>query len=120
VNYDENEHDFLHTLLRSIPTYTTILEDGKEVEISERKFLSLTYEQKLDIVYEEVMVMAYERYKQFHFRKAHLRMLNKFIKQHAPLWMVPFAIQNYKTLIKPQFNFIQTIENGLSKTKQNA
>lgn len=121
INYDEQEHDFLHTLINPTPSYTTILKDGKEVEISEEKFLSLTFEQKCDIVREENYVMAYERYRQIHYIPAYYRMFNKFIRQHAPLWMVPFIIENFHTLRKPTINFINIIQNGLenSRLKKN-
>jgi hypothetical protein len=115
INYNESEHDDLHLLINPVPMYTKLLKEGEEVEICENKFVSLTYEEKLEVVREEVYVMAYERYKNLNFRQAHKIMLSKFIRQHAPIWMMLFAIENYKKLINPNINFIKTIENGLRK-----
>ena len=117
VNYDENEHDDLHLLINPVPMYTRLLKEGEEVEICEKKFVSLTYDEKLDVIREEVYVMAYERYKHYNFRKAYRLMLDKFIKQHAPIWMMLFAIENYKSVIRPNINFIKTINNGLQSVK---
>jgi len=118
VNNNEAEHDFLHTLINPTPTYTKVLKDGAEVELDEEKFKSLTHEQKCEFVREEVMVMAYERYKEMDYRVAYVKMLKKFIISHAPLFSLIFILENYIELQnKPKFNFIKQIENGLSKTK---
>lgn len=119
INYDNNEHDILHTYINPVPTYTKILADGKDVEISEDKFNLLTLEEQLDVVREEVYVMAYERYKNYHFMIANAKMLKKFIMQHAPMWMFPFVVKNYVSLNRANINFINLIEKQFQNGKTN-
>lgn len=116
VNYDSGEHDFTHTLLNPIPTYTKVLKDNQEVELDKNKWLSLPFEDKLNFIREEVMVMAYERYKYLNFQQAYSRMLKKFIINHTPLFSVLFIIENYIILHKPTLNYFKIIENGRIKS----
>jgi hypothetical protein len=58
INYNVAEHDDLHLLINPTPTYTKILKDGHEVELDEKKYNLLTHEEKLDLIREEVYVMA--------------------------------------------------------------
>jgi len=104
------DHDHIHTLLKDIPTYTKVLKDGSEVEPSADKFESLSYEDKKSVVEEEVMVMAYERFRKIGYKHAFTRMLKKFIINHCPIWQAPFIIQNYLELEKPSFNYYKKIE----------
>jgi hypothetical protein len=117
INYDEHEHDSLHTLINPSPMYLKLLKDGYEVELDENKFHMLSFEEKLEVVREETYVMAYERYKKIHYIPAFKRMLDKFIMKHAPIYIAIFAILNYKELLKPKFNYIKQIEDGLHKVK---
>lgn len=106
------KHDDLHTLLKKEPTYTKVLIG--EVEVGEDKFNQLSFEEKCDLVIEEVMVMAWERYKKLDYKKAYSRMLKKFIVSHAPLWESIFIIENYIHLHKPKFNYFKQIEDNLN------
>lgn len=117
INYNESEHDDLHKILNPSPVYMKVLKDNCEVELDEIKFLSLTFEEKLNFVREEVMVMAFERYGHLDYRPAYYRMLKKFIMSHAPIWSTIFIIENYIELHKPTYNYIKTLKNGLQKTK---
>ena len=108
------DHDFLHTLLKPHPTFNYVLKDGAEVDVCEGKFNDLTFEQKCDLVVEEVMVMAYERYSKIGWMHAYSRILKKFILNHAPIWEALFIIENFKALHKPKFNYFKKIEDGLS------
>lgn len=114
INYDEYEHDYIHTLLNPTPVYTLVLKDGCEVELDENKFYKLNYNQKINFVREEVMVMAFERFKKIDYRKAYSLMLKKFIINHAPIWTISFIIENYLLLHKIHFNFIEYIQNKLN------
>ncbi len=113
INYDTLQHDDLHKILNPVPVYSTILKDGKEVELCELKFNKLSHEDKLNLIREEVMVMAYERYKSLGYKIAYIRMLKKFIISHAPEFTLIFILENYIELHKPKINFIKTIENGV-------
>lgn len=113
----EHSHDYLHTLLKNPPTYTKVLKNDAEVDVCEQKFNTLTFSEKCDLVYEEVMVMAYERYASMKYKHAYSKMLKKFILSHAPLWEAIFIIENYIQLHNPKFNFYDKIENELRKLK---
>lgn len=109
----EHDHDYLHTILNSVPTYTKILKDGAEVEVDEEKFNALAIEDKFKLVQEEVMVMAWERYSDHDYRSAYTFMLKKFIINHAPMWEALFIIDNYVELMRPPFNYYKKISNEL-------
>lgn len=109
----EHSHDWLHTLLNPIPTYTKILVDGAEVDVSENKFNNLTFEEKCSLVQEEVMIMAWERYPKLDYRVAYSRMLKKFIISHAPIWEAIFIIENFITLHKAPYNYFKVINEKI-------
>lgn len=106
------DHDYIHTLINPTPLYTRILKENKSVETDVLKWNLLSFEDKCNLVKEEVMVMAYERFSELHHVHAYNMMLEKFVKSHAPEWMVEFIILNYQVLIKPGMNFIKTINDG--------
>ena len=120
INKDVVEHDEIHKILNPIPAYTKILKDGAEVEVDEEKYKLLSHQDKINVTQEEVFVMAYERFKKMDYRVAYSIMLKKFIISHTPLFTLPFIIENYIELHKPNFNFIKQIENGLQSIKQAA
>lgn len=111
-------HDDLHELLiqheyfqgQEKPTYTKVLKDNAEVEVSEEKFNQLSFEEKCNLVREEVYVMSWER--KFHkdYRISYSTMLQKFIISHAPLWEGIFILQNYKDLYHPIFNYFKHLD----------
>jgi len=113
----EYSHDWLHTLIKPIPTYNKVLKDGAEVEVSEDKFNQLSFDEKCDLVREEVYIMSWERYKNVDYREAYNKMLKKFILNHAPLWEAKFILQNYIKLHRPEYNYFKLIEE---KIKENA
>jgi len=109
----EYDHDYLHTLLAPNPTYQKVLRDGKEVEVDEEKYNKLTHQEKLDLVREEVYVMAFERNGGRDYRSAYAWMLKKFIMNHAPIFEAIFIIENYIELHKPTFNYHKHLNNQL-------
>lgn len=113
------DHDYLHTLISYIPTYTKVLKDGEEVEVSEEKFNLLSHEEKLSLVREEIYVMAYERLNNRHYASAYIWMIKKFIISHAPIWEAIFIIENYTELSKPQFNYVQQLNSKIYGVKTN-
>jgi len=110
----EYDHDYLHTLLNPIPTYTKVLKDGEEVDVNEEKFNNLSFEEKCDLVREEVMIMRWERWSKKDYRVAYNMMLKKFILNHAPIWEAIFIIENYVLLQKPMRNHFKIIELQLN------
>ena len=118
---NEFDHDHLHTLLNPTPSYTKILKDGAEVEPDENKFNALSYEEKISVIEEEVMVMSYERYRHKHYKVGYNMMLQKFIVGHAPLWQIFFIVENFKRLMNPSINHYRLFDSklGLKKLKRN-
>ncbi len=110
-------HDDIHLLLNPIPVYTKILKDGCEVEVCEQKFQALSFEDKCNLVYEEVENMGWERYPKLHYKVAYDKMLKKFIISHAPLWEALFIIENYILLHKTRHNYRKIINDGLKNLK---
>jgi hypothetical protein len=113
----EFDHDGLHELLVPIPMYKKVLKDGAEVEVDENKYNQLTYEEKLELVREEVYVMAYERLHNRDYRTAYSWMLKKFIISHAPIFEALFIIENHKALYKPIINYKQKLDYELSRIR---
>jgi len=107
------KHDDLHEMLikhphfkgQKEPTYCKILKENQEVDVDETKFNNLSFEEKLNLVQEEIMVMALERNYHIDYRVNYNIMLKKFILNHAPMWECLFIIFNYPMLIKPFFNY---------------
>lgn len=109
-------HDELHLLINPNPTFQKVLIG--EVLVSEDKFNNLSFEDKCNLVYEEVEIMAYERYRHMNHMIAYSKMLKKFIISHAPIWEALFIIENYILLHKARQNFIEKINNQLPSNKQ--
>jgi hypothetical protein len=104
-------HDRLHELLNPNPRYKAILVGDGTVNISEEKFNSLSYEEQIATVQEEVYVMAFERSNQ-DYRTSYIQMLNKFIIAHAPYWLGIWMIVNYLPL-RQIFNYRQFMQNKI-------
>jgi hypothetical protein len=115
----EHSHDWLHTIINPVPTYTKVLKDGAEVEVCSTKFENLSFDEKCALVEEEVMVMAAERYKGMGYQHRYSKMLKKFIISHAPIWESIFIVENYVRLCKPSFNYMKLINEDLSKRGLN-
>lgn len=110
-------HDIIHTFIKNPPTFTKVLVG--EVEVSESLFNELLFDEKCDLVTEEVMVMAAERFGNLNYRNAYSKMLKKFTINHAPLWEAIFIIENFPLLEKPSFNFLKIIEDGCKEYQFN-
>lgn len=118
---NEISHDDLHEILIShsyfknvnIPTYKLILKDNSEVDVCMNKFKLLTDLQKFNVVFEEVAVMAYERYKQLFYKAAFEVMLKKFVLYHCKIEEGIWIIQNHKYLLQNiPFNFIEFLNKN--------
>lgn len=109
-------HDDLHEMLKEVPTYTKVLKDGAEVDVSEDKFNALSFDEKRDLVMEEVMVMSFERKFHSNYKISYGRMLRKFIRNHAPMWEALWIIENFKKLYKPDFDYFTFLNNKINGT----
>ncbi len=109
------DHDWLHTLIQNPPTYTKVLKDGAEVDVSEEKFNNLTTDEKATLVKEEVMIMSFER--KFHkdYRVSYGRMLRKFIREHAPMWEAIWIIENFDLVYKPDFDYFDFLTKQIQQ-----
>lgn len=114
INNEDVDHDYLHVLLCDPPAYQKILKDGCEVETCPNKFESLPHKEKLEIIQQEVMVMASERFKGLPYRAKYGRMLKKFLLSHCPLWSVPFMLENWAELSNCPFNFMELLNKKLA------
>jgi len=118
-------HDDLHYILikhpyfnQDKPTFDKILKDGEEVAVDEKKFNLLTEKEKYNLVIEEVMCMAMERYNKDYYKSAFSKMLKKFIISHAPIWEALWIIENHKELIRTiPFNFIDFFNKNIKYEK---
>ena len=121
-------HDDLHYILikheyfnQKKPTFDKILKDGEEVAVDEQKFNLLTEKEKYNLVVEEVMCMAMERYNKDYYKTAFSKMLKKFIISHAPMWEALWIIQNHKELIRTiPFDFIEFFNKNIKYEKINS
>lgn len=111
----EYDHDWLHTLINPHPTFNKVLIG--EVEVSEEKFEKLSYQEKLDLVQEEIYVMAWERMPNLDYRFSYEYMMKNFIISHAPIWEAIFILDNYKDLYRPKINFKKQIEDEINKSR---
>lgn len=107
------DHDYLHTFLCDPPTYTKVLKDGEEVEPDPAKYHALSDEEKASLFQEEVMVMAYERFNNLHYKKAYFLMYKKYIREHVPEFCLSFVLKNQIKLSRAPFNFIERLNTGL-------
>ena len=108
------DHDLLHTLINPNPTFNKVLKDGEEVDVSEEKFNSLSFEEKCDLVSEEIYVMAYERMAGRSELAAYRWMLKQFIMYHAPIWEAKFIIENYNVLKRPIIQYKSLLDKALN------
>lgn len=105
INTDLYEHDHIHTLINPVPMYTLLLKDGADVELDESKWHILSHDDKCKVVFEETAVMAWERYKQIHYKEAFRIQLKDNIIKHFPKYIAIFAIENYRALENPKMNY---------------
>lgn len=115
VNKDTNQHDELHYKLTPTPAFTKILKDNEEVEVCFNKFESLSQEEKFDVVIEETVVMAFERYSDTNYRKNFHKQLKDNIIKHFPEPIALFAVENYIELTKYYKLKIEEMFNKLNK-----
>lgn len=105
-------HDELHERLAETPAYKKILKNNGTVETDDDLFDSLSLEEKLDVVREETMVMAYERLAGRSYKAAYAWMLKKLILNHLPFRQGVFAIQHHKELIRAPFDYVKKLEQA--------
>lgn len=108
------DHDLIHTYIHPDPIYRHCLEDGAEVNLDESKFFALSNDDKDRFIQEEVMVMAWERYSKYNYKKAYYLMFKKFLRNHVPMFAFDYMVRNWIRLSRPPFNFIERINLQLT------
>lgn len=119
------DHDALHELLiqhpyfegQNEPTYKKILKG--EVDVSMDKFNDLSEKEKTNVVIEEVMVMALERWSNIGYLHAFQRMIDKFIREHAKIDEAIWILENYKKLYKAPFNYVKFLNEQINGKRNN-
>lgn len=118
---DGHSHDNLHiALMNGEPaTYNKVLKEKDGVAIDEEKFWMLPYQDQLNIIREEVMVMAYERgvrQGRKDYRTGYSEQLKAWILHHGPsIEMALFAVRNFDVLRKPLINYKTQINEYLQR-----
>ncbi len=108
------EHDSLHASVAYYeePLFRKILRDGHSVAVDKSKFFSLSQEDRLRLVREEVHVLALERflipndYKESALR-AYAVSLRKTITQYSKGWFALWIVENYADLRRPDIDYVQ-------------
>lgn len=115
VNEDTEQHDELHYMLNTEPMFTKLLKDGCDVELDESKWHKLSYGDKCNVVYEEVIIMMLERYNR-RWQHAYVGQLKDNIIKHFPEYIALFAIFNYPNLeLLPKHYDIKPLLTKLKK-----
>lgn len=108
------DHDSIH---RSIayhdrPLYESILQDGHGVMVDRAKFDTLSYEDKLRLVREEVYATALERQVipsdyVMSPKAAYAWALRKTITDFSKGWFPLFIVENYSVLASPDIDYVK-------------
>lgn len=108
------EHDSLHASVAYYdePLFNRILRDGHRVAVDKEKFFSLSHEDKLKLVREEVYVLALERYLiPFDYKESALRAyavsLKKTITQYSKGFFALWVVEHYDELRRPDLDYVQ-------------
>lgn len=104
------DHDELHEQLAKYPAYKKFLKDGEEVEICKNKWDTFYGGDRTNLIREEVMVMAFERYQEYNYLHAYNLMLKKYLQLHAPLFVARWAFMRYNVIYLPSFDFIKLLK----------
>lgn len=105
INY-QLPHDELHHLLNSSPLYIKVLKHPYSVSVSKKKVEALSTKEQIQLITEELQVMAYERYSNLPFKQAINRMFKHYLIHHAPLYLGLIMIKHFKEIAFNDFNFI--------------
>ncbi len=113
----ERHHDEIHLIINPNPVYKKILVGDGTVNISESLFNALSFEEKLEVIREEVYVLSYERWsKRSNSPKYNYRQnLEYFLCHLAPTWLSLFGMINLNTLSEPKINYKEIIDSQSSK-----
>jgi hypothetical protein len=87
--------------------------------VSQEKWSLLTEQQRLNVIIEETLDLAYERIvlspnpktREIPYQTAYLMFLQAMLLRLTPRWMVPFIANNYTHFVENIPNFNQNVYN---------
>lgn len=109
-------HDDIHEMLSDSPAYKKILVG--EVLTSDDLFDALPHEEKIRVVREETMVMAYERLGDRTWRQAYSWMLRRLIWKHLPVRQALWALRHYREIYIPQYDYVSAINEKANVNRE--
>lgn len=122
------EHDTLHEILiqhsyfenQDKPTYSKILKENQEIDVCMDKFKDLSNKEKFNLVFEEVAVMAIERFpEEMYYKIMFNKMLKKFIISHCKIEEAIWIIENHKKIVTNiPFDFKEYLKNEIKLWKK--
>lgn len=119
------EHDDLHTIMAygDKPLYEKILKDNHRVVVQKSKFDTLTDEEKLNLVREEVEVIALERWlipEDMHgsYSRAYRDAYKHLVTSLTKGWFALFALENHQTLSKPNRNYKEVFQQRMNRLQR--
>ena len=114
------DHDSIHASVafNDNPMYMRILVDGEEVKTSKQKFFSLTHNEKVQLVREEVMVLSLERdlipskrtINDSIIFSSYVSQLKLLITQYSKGYFPQWIIENYYDVLKPSHNYWESFQ----------
>jgi hypothetical protein len=107
----EIKHDDIHEIINPNPIYKKIIVQEGYASTDEDKWNNLGFEDKIKLIQEETMVMAYERLNNRYYKAAYNWQLKQLILKHLPFCEAKFAIINYKELVNCPFDYVKLINN---------
>lgn len=111
------DHDSIHAAVAygKEPLFKSILKDGHDVAIDMDKFYALSYQDKLNLVREEIYATALERYiipnggsPGLAYNNSMRALLTSYSKGEFALWVV----LNYSQLYKADINYIERFKTN--------
>lgn len=116
------DHDSIHSSVAygEQPLYEKILRDGSEVSVSKDKFEALSFDDKCNLVREEVYATALERilipsdYKKSP-RAAYAWALRQTITSFSKGWFPKWVVENYTHLYKPDVDYVTRHRDNADK-----
>ncbi len=86
-------HDELHEMLNSLPTYKKMIADGVTPDID--KFLNLLEDDRKEVLFEESFVIAIERFSNNPDKMAYNNAQQALVTRLHPVWLADYVIENW-------------------------
>ncbi len=118
-------HDSIHASIAYYdePLFNKILKDGSAIAVEKEKFDNLSFQVKLQLVWEEIYATALERkiipssYKE-NFRVAYDYALRQLLTSYSKGWFPLFVAENLQYLYKPDIDYVKKHKENKHKLIQ--